>query len=783
MLESNNDDEPEAALTKVKDLLDATTQLTMSSKDMGATMAYEFASTLRLKEQPNEDYDEVTLNYEDDDLPMLESDRPSCATSHDPITLMTTMDERTDRLRDRVPEGELHVWVYEARQLSAQWPLTDAVYNKHGLRVRCTLLGATQQSPRNNLGSMSNPVWRQSPDEARNGKSGHFAWALGQPEDATSTGVDATFELSECRLEINLLCGEHLVGSAYVELEDLLLPSKAWTGGNQDTNEETRLSSHWLPLARNAGLLQISLEFAPSRAFQKTDDFKMIIQEHKTSDASLANAPLIDYNLRQRSTCFEPRGLAAQYLPVPWHDKLDLAPSNSKKVRITSTGGVTMYVPTQEKIVPSNDNKNASTDASTTSFGRLTNDEQEQLLDKQLWDLYHYGISDAAPKVKDANTNVDFTSKVEPNRFNSSISSRHASTCASDVLAYNELIQDMEGALQIKKELRPTSNGKFAEVEQDQPQVVKITRPKSPIATPRKLHQKFRRLSKSTLNLIKPLDRLHSFCHDAKARASNSSLASSSSIEHTSRRKKASSPKNSTVSPEQPLALKRDGIVLFDPQNLFCRVPFQPSTSRDQALEATVKTEQAAEAGPRRRSLPVNTLAIQSKQTQQQQRKRSLRPLVEKCHGEMQASLLANVDPPLLSRAQSGSLHSLTDVYLPKNGDVLGVPVMTAAKKSFNNPATQRGATNRVTTRRQLGSNVIYINGAPLCVGKSINVGSVPGVVRYIGTTRFATGTWVGIELYERRGDNSGIVDGEKYFNCAPDHGIFIRASRLDLSV
>eukprot|EP00644_Phytophthora_capsici_P014349 jgi/Phyca11/503328/fgenesh2_kg.PHYCAscaffold_3_\ len=154
----------------------------------------------------------------------------------------------------------------------------------------------------------------------------------------------------------------------------------------------------------------------------------------------------------------------------------------------------------------------------------------------------------------------------------------------------------------------------------------------------------------------------------------------------------------------------------------------------------------------------------------QQQRKRVQRPQFGQ-----QPSLLASVDPPLLSRVRSDSLHSLTDVYLPKTGDIHGVEVTT--------PPGVREAPSRSTARRHSGSNVVYINGAPLCVGKLINVGNVAGVVRYIGTTRFATGTWVGIELCEPKGKNSGTVDGEKYFSCPPNHGIFIRASRLDLSV
>ena len=39
-----------------------------------------------------------------------------------------------------------------------------------------------------------------------------------------------------------------------------------------------------------------------------------------------------------------------------------------------------------------------------------------------------------------------------------------------------------------------------------------------------------------------------------------------------------------------------------------------------------------------------------------------------------------------------------------------------------------------------------------LSVGDRVLVGSLPGIVRYYGTTSFATGDWVGIELIEAKG-------------------------------
>lgn len=40
--------------------------------------------------------------------------------------------------------------------------------------------------------------------------------------------------------------------------------------------------------------------------------------------------------------------------------------------------------------------------------------------------------------------------------------------------------------------------------------------------------------------------------------------------------------------------------------------------------------------------------------------------------------------------------------------------------------------------------------------------GSKVGTVRYIGTTEFANGEWVGVELDEPRGKNDGSVNGKR---------------------
>lgn len=50
------------------------------------------------------------------------------------------------------------------------------------------------------------------------------------------------------------------------------------------------------------------------------------------------------------------------------------------------------------------------------------------------------------------------------------------------------------------------------------------------------------------------------------------------------------------------------------------------------------------------------------------------------------------------------------------------------------------------------------------------------GIVKFLGTTHFSDGIWVGIELYTGSiGKSDGSVQGHRYFECQPQHGIFVR--------
>ncbi|ROJ78723.1 Kinesin-like protein KIF13B [Anabarilius grahami] len=67
-----------------------------------------------------------------------------------------------------------------------------------------------------------------------------------------------------------------------------------------------------------------------------------------------------------------------------------------------------------------------------------------------------------------------------------------------------------------------------------------------------------------------------------------------------------------------------------------------------------------------------------------------------------------------------------------------------------------------------------------LKVGGRVTVGtSKSGTVRYIGSTHFSEGVWVGVELDTPSGKNDGSIEGHQYFQCNPGYGVLVRPDRL----
>ena len=70
-------------------------------------------------------------------------------------------------------------------------------------------------------------------------------------------------------------------------------------------------------------------------------------------------------------------------------------------------------------------------------------------------------------------------------------------------------------------------------------------------------------------------------------------------------------------------------------------------------------------------------------------------------------------------------------------------------------------------------------------VGQRVKVERKEGVgtVRYVGTTQFKEGQWVGIEMDGPTGKHDGSVEGVSYFTCPPRHGLFVKPESVRLAV
>jgi len=65
--------------------------------------------------------------------------------------------------------------------------------------------------------------------------------------------------------------------------------------------------------------------------------------------------------------------------------------------------------------------------------------------------------------------------------------------------------------------------------------------------------------------------------------------------------------------------------------------------------------------------------------------------------------------------------------------------------------------------------------------GDRVVTGGRHGVVRFSGTVQFATGKYIGIELDAAEGKHDGSMKGVRYFQCPPNHGVFVKPSMVTL--
>jgi len=61
-----------------------------------------------------------------------------------------------------------------------------------------------------------------------------------------------------------------------------------------------------------------------------------------------------------------------------------------------------------------------------------------------------------------------------------------------------------------------------------------------------------------------------------------------------------------------------------------------------------------------------------------------------------------------------------------------------------------------------------------------VTIGKRRGEVKYVGQiAKLGKGFWVGVQLDEPSGNSDGKIDGESFFDCPANYGLFIRPKEL----
>ncbi|GAB9474568.1 hypothetical protein Gpo141_00011688 [Globisporangium polare] len=477
--------------------------------------------------------------------------------------------------------------------------------------------------------------------------------------------------------------------------------------------------------------------------------------------------------------------------------------SNSDGVVVSNNGKTTMYIPSQCQSnhehsvgfpVAQNSPNTSVVVVNETALAQHSSPppsrSDEIMMDEQVFDLFRFGIANEQTNLQNGMhrtsscaSQISQFSWGNSEYSSASMFSRKASTCATDVLAYNELIQDMESSLEAEAAEEAQRGGE----------------------------RRRRRASTSSSTVIPKADGILRLA--APTSEPHPITAAMGVVPNKSSLKKSSFMRTYDASKGDEDSLEDDfhqassvreqtpkGVVLFDlksiPERL--RVGFERSVSE----EHMTGNKKDVNLG-RRRSLPVNSLtppdasqqtpmSLHAAHARGLRNGHSSRPVAIQEHTDEKATNNdVSQEEDILRRKRRSSMYSMIDLHGRRDGTTTRAPGDGSQRQQqqqhggSRTPARRdRGSTPRPAQHRRNSnaSNLVNVGGAVLGVGKFINVGSVPGVVRYVGPANFASGTWIGIELCEKKGKNNGTVKGVEYFSCAPNHGIFIRANRLDIA-
>nr|DBA27346.1 TPA: hypothetical protein GDO54_011505 [Pyxicephalus adspersus] len=146
--------------------------------------------------------------------------------------------------------------------------------------------------------------------------------------------------------------------------------------------------------------------------------------------------------------------------------------------------------------------------------------------------------------------------------------------------------------------------------------------------------------------------------------------------------------------------------------------------------------------------------------------------------------------PPSRVQRTSGSLDSLSEIATSKLNH--SFPGFKRSLSSTSTSTSQKDVSRRHSFGRpkkpalrrrwsSTSSTSTSDGGVKLHKGSQVLLTSSNemAIIRYIGPTDFAPGTWLGLELRSAKGKNDGSVGEKRYFHCKPNHGVLVRPGRV----
>ncbi|XP_063729746.1 kinesin-like protein KIF13B [Symsagittifera roscoffensis] len=137
---------------------------------------------------------------------------------------------------------------------------------------------------------------------------------------------------------------------------------------------------------------------------------------------------------------------------------------------------------------------------------------------------------------------------------------------------------------------------------------------------------------------------------------------------------------------------------------------------------------------------------------------------------------------PLSPRPRGSNSRLMTT--LEEQDEQAGGPPMRKSKQVQRAASLHSDDANESISKNMLPVAPSRLEEVPswMCVGVAVRVGhpNKKGTVMYCGRTHFSEGTMVGVSLNSPHGRHDGSVDGVKYFQCLPNHGVFVKADRLE---